>query len=110
MASACKAGLCGWLFGCCAFLLLFGGRNVQDSCVTVKIPLRLYFLISFSLRPRNRLRSSFAVASAWQRWWNSHIWQWLLSIRCGGVSVLWISLISCRTTCWVPRPLGFSLI
>ena len=33
-------------------LAFFPGRKVQDSCVRVKIPLRLYFFNSFSPRPQ----------------------------------------------------------
>src|SRR6266567_5593035 len=62
----------------------FLGRNVYDSCVTVKIPLFLSLTISFSLSHRRRLRSSFSMAVARQLFLNTQVGQCVFRRSSGG--------------------------
>ena len=63
--------------------VLLGGRKVQASCPTVKMPRFAYLATSASPIPRRRFRSSLATASAWHLLRNSQAWQWSLSSAAG---------------------------
>src|SRR3712207_2809855 len=59
-----------------------GPQEAEET--DVKMPRLAYLATSASAMPRSRLRSSFAAASAWHRFLNSHAGQWSFSTSRGG--------------------------